>query len=107
MKITAVTEDQIIVIDGQGAEMRELGGYHMTNGEWAVHFDAEKGYGEIEYLDNRPNRRIYQDEFDAHYSWLITEHQRYQDHLAAQAAAYESETIITDGSDNSGGADVI
>lgn len=89
MKITAVTEDQIIVIDGQGAEMRVLGGYHMQNGEWAIHFDTALGYGEIEYLDNRPNRRIYQAEFDTHYSWLITEHQRYLDHLSAEAAANE------------------
>ncbi len=77
MKITAVTVDQIIIFGGVVAQMREIGGYHMTNGEWAVHFDTTLGHGHIEYLDNRNNQTIDQAFFDQHYAWLIDEHQRF------------------------------
>lgn len=91
MKITAVTTDQIILVGGIPADMRAIGGYHMKNGEWAVHFDTTIGVGEIEYLDNRPNRVINQDDFEKHYSWLINEHTRYQQHVAEQQAQLEQE----------------
>jgi hypothetical protein len=84
MKITAVTQDQIIIIDEVVADMRTLGGYHMTDGEWALHFDTITGYGEIEFIDNRQNQVIGQAYFEAHYTWLIDEHTRYMDSLAAQ-----------------------
>jgi len=96
MKITAVTTDQIIVVGGVPALMREIGGYQMTNGEWAVQFDSELGYGHIEYTDNRPNLAINQAYFDIHFAWLITEHQRYLDHVAAQEAAANESTEPTD-----------
>ncbi|MFW7525313.1 hypothetical protein ACODM8_14420 [Vibrio ostreicida] len=100
MKIIAVTEDQLILVDNTPAEMNELGGYRMKNGEWAVQFDADLGYGEIEYLDNRPNRRIYQAEFESHYSWLLDEHKRYQDHLAAEEAANDLDSTAEPSSDS-------
>jgi hypothetical protein len=102
MKITAVTTDQIIVVSGVPAMMRELGGYQMTNGEWAVQFDTELGYGHIEYTDNRPNKPIDQAYFDAHFAWLITEHQRYVETKAAEAQANESETMATTGDADGG-----
>lgn len=104
MKIAAVTTDQIIIVAGSVAQMREIGGYQMANGEWAVHFNTELGHGHIEYTDNRSNRTIDAAEFEAHYAWLIGEHQRYVDHVAAlEAAANESETMATDGGDGSSG----
>ncbi len=84
MKITAVTLDQLIIVDGTPAPMAQLGGYHMHNGEWAVHFDTDIGVGHIEYLDNRLNRTIGQAEFESHYTWLIDEHTRYVEHQAEQ-----------------------
>lgn len=106
MKIAAVTQDQLILIAGVPAQMRELGGYHMTRGEWAVHFDTDLGYGHIEYLDNRNNVTLSQEDFDKHYAWLITEHKRYLDHVAEQqrsaeeAAANEPDTTTEPGSDS-------
>lgn len=105
MKISAVTEDQIIVIDGRPAFMAHIGGYHMTNGEWAVHFNTATGMGEIEYIDNRPNQFIDEAFFNQHFAWLQTEHQRYLEHeaeAAAQALEQEngSENPIDDGSGN-------
>lgn len=96
MKISAVTTDQIIVVDGKPALMRDIGGYQMTNGEWAVQFDSEFGYGHIEFTDNRPNQEIDQAYFNMHFAWLITEHQRYLDHVAAQEAAVNESTEPTD-----------
>ncbi|WCE31113.1 hypothetical protein [Vibrio sp. SCSIO 43137] len=74
----------------------------MTRGEWAVHFDTDKGYGEIEYLDNRPNEALTQQGFDAHYAWLVTEHERYQKHQAevqakAEALANEQQALVDAG----------
>lgn len=87
MKIAAITQDQVIVIDGNAAFMRELDGFLMERGEWAVRFDTDLGIGTIEYTDSRNNRSIDAAEFNAHYSWLEVEHQRYVDHKAAEAAA--------------------
>ncbi|MCF7355081.1 hypothetical protein [Vibrio phage vB_VruC_PG21] len=98
MKISAVTEDQVIVIDGSAAFMADIGGYHMTNGEWAVHFDTTTGYGEIEYIDNRPNQFIDEAFFNQHFAWLQAEHQRYLDHIAQLEAENESENTGDDGS---------
>lgn len=90
MKIAAITQDQLILIDGVPALLGELGGYRMERGEWAVHFDTLTGIGQIEYFDNRQNQLISNDEFNKHYTWLIEEHQRYQDHKAAELAAEEA-----------------
>lgn len=102
MKITAITSDQIILVGGVPAMMREIGGYQMTNGEWAVQFDTELGYGHIEYTDKRQNKTIDQAYFDAHFAWLITEHQRYIDIKAAEAQANESETMASTGGADGG-----
>jgi len=99
MKITAVTQDQIIVIDSAVANIREIGGYVMENGEWAIHFDTDLATGQIEYIDSRTNQAIDQKAFDAHYQWLIDEHQRYQTHEAEQekaAAAIAAKAAKTD-----------
>ncbi len=118
MKITAITQDQVIIINSRPALVAEIGGYHMHNGEWAVHFDTDMGIGHIEYLDNRLNRTIEQAEFDKHYSWLIEEHQKYIDHQAEQQRLIaeqierehqenEQNSIDSDTtSDSNGGTDV-
>ncbi|NOI13809.1 hypothetical protein [Vibrio hepatarius] len=100
MKIAAVTTDQIIIIDGVVAHLREIGGFQMGNGEWAVHFNEELGYGHIEYTDSRDNRNIDAAEFQVHYAWLKDEHQRYLDHQAAEAAANEPDPISEPGGDS-------
>lgn len=97
MKITAVTEDQIILIDGIPAFVGEIGGYHMTRGEWALHFDTDIGHGEIEYIDNRPNQRIDNDIYHKAYTWLETEHARYLTYAAElKAEAEREQQTITD-----------
>lgn len=87
MKITVITEDQIILVDDVPAFMAEIGGFEMRRGEWAVHFDTNKSIGEIEYLDIRNNQTITQADFDSSYAWLLTEHQRYLDHKQAEEQA--------------------
>lgn len=101
MKISAVTTDQIIVVDGVLARISKIGGYHMTNGEWAIYYDTNKGYGEIEYLDNRPNQLLDKETFDSKYAWLLEEHQRYLDHKAAQEIALNEQQTTVDASDPS------
>ncbi|SIO96684.1 hypothetical protein [Vibrio spartinae] len=86
MKVTAITQDQMIIVDGVVAEMSKIGGYQMTHGEWAVQYDTATGAGHIEYLDARPNQAIGENEFNARYAWLIDEHQRYQDYVKDQSA---------------------
>ncbi|MDO6709084.1 hypothetical protein, partial [Photobacterium sp. 1_MG-2023] len=90
MKITAATQDQIILIDGIPALMAEMGGYNMQRGEWAVHFDTDLGVGHIEYLDNRGNQILTRDLFERAYAWLIDEHTRYVTAMAEQEAAEEA-----------------
>jgi len=92
MKITAVTEDQMIIINGVPVLTALYGGFHMMKGEWAVHFDTDKEVGEIEFLDNRQNQVIDQVFFDAHYGWLVDEHKRIQ--ALEQAVADEQEALI-------------
>jgi hypothetical protein len=87
MKITAVTQDQLIIIDGTPALMGKIGGYNMERGEWAVQFDTLTGAGHIEYLDARANQIINQAYFDKHYAWLQDEHKKYQDYLKAEEEA--------------------
>lgn len=76
MKITAITQDQLIIVDGVVVDMRLKGGFEMRRGEWAVHFDTATGRGEVEYLDIRQNAAMTQAEFEKHYAWLLEEHQR-------------------------------
>ncbi len=86
MKIVAITYDQMIAIDGVPAMMRDIGGFHMKRGEWAVHFDTDTGIGSIEFTDNRLNETITSETFHQSYAWLIDEHQRYQDYVKDQSA---------------------
>ncbi|PKF48676.1 hypothetical protein AT251_24370 [Enterovibrio nigricans] len=76
MNITAITQDQLILIDGVGVSA--VGGFRMERGEWALHFDTDKGIGHIEYLDSRPNLLLTQVHFDNAYHWLIEEFERAQ-----------------------------
>ena len=63
----------------------------MTNGEWAVHFDGDLGIGHIEYIDSRPNSALTKADFDKHYQWLVTEHQKYLDYLKAEQEKAEAQ----------------
>lgn len=89
MKITAVTQDQLILIDGVAAQIGEIGGFFMQRGEWAVHFDTELGIGHIEYLDIRSNQSLTLALFEQHYAWLIDKHAEYQQWLEAQVVEEE------------------
>ncbi|MGF1762451.1 hypothetical protein [Aliivibrio kagoshimensis] len=86
MKITAVTIDQIIVIDGVVANLSNTGGFEMRGGEWAIQFDSNVGAGHVEYTDRRLTKDINQAEFDAKYAWLLIEHKNYIDLVAEQEA---------------------
>jgi len=93
MKITAVTQDQMIIIDGQPIRAPWCS-FSMPAGEWAVHFDKLTGVGEVEYLDNRPNETISAATYAERYQHLEQTHAdavaAYQTELAAQEAANES-----------------
>lgn len=89
MRIIAVTQDQLIVKDDVLADISMIGGYTMTNGEWAVHFDSDLGIGHVEYIDSRPNSTLSKADFDKHYKWLVSEHQKYLDYLKAKAQSTE------------------
>ena len=96
MNITAITQDQLIIVDGVPAAIAQIGGFRMERGEWAVHFDSELGIGQIEYLDIRSNQTLTSKEYEAHYAWLVAKHGEYidwvhqqeleQEKVAAQAA---------------------
>lgn len=94
MKITAVTQDQMIIIDGQSVRAPWCS-YSMPAGEWAVHFDTETGAGEVEYIDNRPNEIISASTYVERYQHLEQVHSEamaaYQADLAAQQAAQATE----------------
>lgn len=96
MKITAITQDQMILVNGVPAFMAEIGGFEMRRGEWAVQFDTATGVGEVEYLDIRNNQTITQADFDNSYAWLLTEHQRYLDHKETERIAAEKEAAEHD-----------
>ncbi|UTM58286.1 hypothetical protein L4174_005440 [Photobacterium sp. CCB-ST2H9] len=90
MRITAITQDQLIVIDGVPAFLGQMGGFAMRQGEWAIDYNTLTGLGHIEYTDNRPNQTINSAVFDAAYAWLIDEHTRYVAAIAEQEAAEEA-----------------
>lgn len=98
MKITAVTADQLIIVDGIAAELKLCGGYHMKNGEWAVHYDTVSEVGEIEYIDNRLNVVLTKSDFDTHYAWLLTEHARVLEQVKADEQ--QSMAISSDSGDS-------
>ncbi|WP_330960013.1 hypothetical protein [Photobacterium sp. 53610] len=113
MKITVITQDQLIVVDGKPAFMGDIGGFEMSRGEWAINYDTVTGVGHIEYTDNRPNQKIYTADFDNSYSWLLDEHQRYLTETAIKEAAEEEarneqpeEDPILDSGDTGGGGSV-
>ncbi|AJQ92249.1 hypothetical protein [Gynuella sunshinyii] len=81
MKITAVTKDQLIIIDGVPVGPPECS-FSMPAGEWAVRFDTDTGIGEVEYLDNRQNEVIGLEDFEQRYTGLVAEHDRVKGLLA-------------------------
>lgn len=54
MELHAITQDQIIVINGEGLNVP----FEMLGGEWAVHWDGRINRGEVEYTDRRLNETI-------------------------------------------------
>lgn len=94
MKITAVTQDQMIIIDGQPIRTPWCS-YSMPAGEWAVHFDTVTGAGEVEFLDNRPNETIDAAAYAERYQHLEQVHAdavaAYEADLAAQQTAQATE----------------
>lgn len=74
MKITAITQDQLIIVDDVPAPIGQIGGFRMERGEWAVHFDTEIGAGHIEFLDSRSNEPLNTALYQARYAWLVSKH---------------------------------
>ncbi len=64
MKISVITQDQTIVIDGEATRVA----FAVPAGEWAIHFDTHTGLGEVEFIDSRQNALI--SDFSA-YQYLI------------------------------------
>lgn len=89
MKLTAVTQDQLIIIDGQSIGSPWCS-YSMPSGEWAVHFDTVTGAGQVEYLDNRPNEPINAVQYAERYQHL---EQKHADALAAYQAAIAAQQV--------------
>jgi hypothetical protein len=87
-KVIAVTQDQIVLVDGVAVSASKYGGYQMTNGEWSVNFDSELGIGEIEYLDARPNKQMNQADIER-YMWLIDLHADIVEKMAMEGGANE------------------
>lgn len=72
MKITVVTADQMIIVDGDPVQVQQHGQpFQVPNGEWSVHFDEGQGVGEVEYIDSRLNETINQAAFDDRYRFLL------------------------------------
>lgn len=72
MKFTAVTMDRVLIIDDQPEHCGIVGGFSLPNGEWAIHFNG--AFGEVEYVDNRPNEHINKTTFDRRYGYLLAIH---------------------------------
>lgn len=94
MKITVVTQDQMIIIDGQPIRAPWCS-YSMPAGEWAVRFDTVTGAGEVEYLDNRPNETIGAAEYAERYQHLEQIHAAA---VSAYQAAMQAQQVPGDGS---------
>lgn len=75
MKLSAITIDQVVILDGKAENIYQHGaGYTVPSGEWAIHFDSQSGIGQVEYLDARLNETISQVQFDERYAYLIDCH---------------------------------
>lgn len=90
MKITAITQDQILIIDGVPVT-KPWCSYTMPAGEWALHYDTATGVGEVEYLDNRPNEAIDATGYAERYQHLEQVHADAQEAEAAHLAEMEAQ----------------
>jgi hypothetical protein len=84
MKISVITQDQTVVIDGQALEFP----FQVPAGEWAIHYSFVSGVGEVEFLDSRSNEAL--SSFDA-YAYLIAAYSAEKTRLAEVAAQEEAE----------------
>ena len=81
MKMTAIVQDGLIIIDGLVKNVP-----FVANGEWAVQFNGFSA--EIEYTDSRQNENISEKEFLQRYQYLIDAHaEKVAADLAAEAEA--------------------
>lgn len=79
MDFHAITQDQIILVDGEGLEVP----FEVPAGEWAIHWDGRINRGEVEYIDKRQNETI--TSFDK-YAYLV-------DLFNAEKARIEAEKL--------------
>ena len=94
MKFTAITMDQVLILDDQPEHCSIVGGFSLPGGEWAIHFNG--AFGEVEYIDNRPNENINKTTFDQRYGHLLSIHasaktERERIDAEKQAAANEQQ----------------
>jgi hypothetical protein len=86
MKMTAIVQDGLIIVDGVVKNVP-----FVANGEWAVQFNGFTA--EIEYTDSRPNEQISEAEFLQRYQYLLDGHaEKVAADLAAEAEA-EAEAL--------------
>jgi len=79
MKISVITQDQTIVVDGEALKFA----FQVPSGEWAIHFDDVVNVGEVEFIDARNNQTL--SSFEA-YSYLLTAYNDEKARLAEVAA---------------------
>jgi hypothetical protein len=79
MKISVITQDQTVVIDGQALKFP----FQVPAGEWAIHYSDVSGVGEVEFLDSRNNEPL--TSFDA-YAYLVAAFNAEKTRLAAVEA---------------------
>jgi hypothetical protein len=86
MKISVITQDQTVVIDGQALKFP----FQVPAGEWAIHYSFVSGVGEVEFLDSRNNEPLIS--FDA-YAYLIAAYSAEKTRLAEVEAQQEAEAV--------------
>ena len=84
MKITVITQDQLMMVDGEALQFSFL----VPSGEWAIHFDDQTGFGEVEFIDGRQNKAI--NSFSV-YGYLLDAYHAESARLAEVAAIEQAE----------------
>jgi ABC-type transporter lipoprotein component MlaA len=84
MKISVITQDQTVVIDGQALKFA----FQVPAGEWAIHYSFISSVGEVEFLDSRNNEPL--TSFDA-YAYLIAAYSAEKTRLVEVEAQKQAE----------------
>ena len=64
MKITIISDDKTIIVDGVSSECE----FEIDPNIWAIHWDSDVNYGTIEYRDSEQNAEIVEFEDETYFS---------------------------------------